>query len=154
MWYMHRTENPANEVQFLKSPQRLIGMSITEQEDQVIYRLKLDNGQVVELTIWNEPCMDTIYYYLCLYINKRGKGYQSLKQTGHAGIEGLLWAKEILKDFIEKIKKKKNKKHCICVFWEDNRRRDTYARGLKDLGFKMGVLNTQKCLRYTIPKEV
>ena len=44
MWYMHRTENPANEVQFLKSPQRLIGMSITEQEDYVIYRLKLDNS--------------------------------------------------------------------------------------------------------------
>ena len=96
--------------------------------------------------------MDTIYYYLCLYINKRGKGYQSLKQTGHSGLEGLLWAKEMLKDFIETIRKKKNITHKICVFWDDSRRRDVYARGLKDLGFKMGQLDSQKCLRYTIPR--
>ena len=49
MWYMHRTENPANEVQLLESPLRFTTMSITEQEDEVIYRLKLDNGQVVEM---------------------------------------------------------------------------------------------------------
>ena len=152
MWYMHRTENPANEVQLLESPLRFTTMSITEQEDEVTYRLKLDNGQVVELTIWNEVYMDQVYYFLCLYINKRGKGYESLKQTGHSGLEGLLWAKEMLKDFIETIRKKKNITHKICVFWDDSRRRDVYARGLKDLGFKMGQLDSQKCLRYTIPR--
>lgn len=45
MWYMHRTENPANEVQLLESPLKNIGMTITEHEDEIIYKLKLDNGQ-------------------------------------------------------------------------------------------------------------
>ena len=152
MWYMHRTENPANEVQLLKSPLNITSMTITEQEDEVTYRLKMDNGQIVEMTIYNEPYMDTIYYTICLYINKRGKGYESLKQTGHAGIEGLLWAKEILKDYIDTLRKRKNRRHVICVFWDDKRRRDAYARGLKDLGFKMGYMRNWKCLRYTIPR--
>ena len=51
MWYMHRTENPANEVQLLESPLKNIGMTITEYEDEIIYKLKLDNGQLVQMNV-------------------------------------------------------------------------------------------------------
>lgn len=75
MWYMHRTENPANEVQLLESPLKNIGMTITEHEDEIIYKLKLDNGQLVQMNVQKETYMDTTRYFICLFINKRGKGY-------------------------------------------------------------------------------
>ena len=78
MWYMHRTENPANEVQLLESPLKNIGMTITEHEDEIIYKLKLDNGQLVQMNVQKETYMDTTRYFICLFINKRGKGYQML----------------------------------------------------------------------------
>ena len=152
MWYMHRTENPANEVQLLESPLKNIGMTITEHEDEIIYKLKLDKGQLVQMNVQKETYMDTTRYFICLFINKRGKGYQMLHQTGHAGIEGLLWAKEMLIDLIEHIRKIENKKHVIHIFWDDARRRDVYIRGLKDIGFKVGYYYRWKCLLLTIPK--
>lgn len=127
-------------------------MTITEKDNKIIYRLKLDNGQVVEMTIDKEVYMDTIFYYVCLFINKRGKGYKLGKQTGTAGIEGLLWAKEMLRDFIDTLKDLPNRKHTISIFWDDNRRRDVYIRELRDLGFKVNTLVKWKCLQLTIPK--
>ena len=127
-------------------------MTITEKDNKIIYRLKLDNGQVVEMTIDQEVYTDTIFYYVCLFINKRGKGYKSGKQTGTAGIEGLLWAKEMLRDFIDTLKDFPNRKHTISIFLDDNRRRDVYIRGLRDLGFKVNTLIRWKCLQLTIPK--
>ena len=127
-------------------------MTVIQDGNKYTYKLKLDNGQVVSMTITRELYMDSVFYYVLLFINKRGKGYEEGHQTGRAGIEGLLWAKEMLKDFIEEIKKIKDRKHTICIFWDDNRRRDVYARGLKDLGFRFSTLVKWKCLQLVIPR--
>lgn len=50
-------------------------MTITEHEDEIIYKLKLDNGQLVQMNVQKETYMDTTRYFICLFINKRGKGY-------------------------------------------------------------------------------
>lgn len=127
-------------------------MTVTYKDNETVYRLKLDNGQVVQVTIRSESYMDSIFYYIVLYINKRGGGYKEGYQTGTCGIEGLLWAKEILRDFIETLKKIPDRKHAIHVFWDDNRRRDVYIRGLKDLGFEVKTLVKWKCLQLIIPR--
>lgn len=127
-------------------------MTVVEQKDEIIYKLKLDNGQLVQMNVIKETDFDTIRYFVCLFINKRSKGYQALHQTGHVGIEGLLWAKEMLKDLIEHIKKIRDRKHVVMIFWDDARRRDVYIRGLKDIGFKVGYYWRWKCLQLIIPK--
>lgn len=128
-------------------------MVIIKDDNSITYRLKIDNGQIVELKISWDIYMDTYYYYVTLYINKRKNGYKFLEQTGRNGIEGLLKAKEMLREFIEDIKQTENRNHNIYIFWDDNRRKDVYERGLKDLGFKMTTCIKWKCLRLGIPRK-
>lgn len=85
--------------------------------------------------------------------NKRKQIYDDiyLTQTGKAGIETLLIAKEMLKTYIETLLDRRYN-NTIFIEWEDNRRRDVYERGLRDLGFKLDFRG-HKVLFLNIPKR-
>jgi hypothetical protein len=109
----------------------------TEDDGTLIYRGKNDSGQIMHLGIHPDEYQACIFWDVCFWIGKRKRGYEYMNQTGRDGIKSLLWAKSCIKDFIEKYEQlKKSKKSYLCINWDDNRRRNAYLRGLKDLGFK------------------
>lgn len=110
--------------------------------DDYIYRVKMDNGQSVEMEIFPEAFTyesnKKIWTVILKIPTKKKKGYEYLKQTGKLGITGLLIAKNILKYHIENvIKKEKYYDHVIAISADNGIRMNVYERGLKDLGFEM-----------------
>jgi hypothetical protein len=79
-------------------------------------------------------------------MDKKKSEYNSvLRHTGKDGLKGLLWAREQMIQFEHYIKeniKEHNKNHIIFCMWDDNKRRDVYYRGLKDLGYHYDKLHT------------
>ena len=123
----------------------------TEYKD-VRYKTKNDCGQILNLTLFLEEYSNFNEWFITLWIGKRKKEFQYLTQTGKDGIKSLLWAKECIKDFIKHLDEKQN--HKIFVHWDDNRRRDVYARGLKELGFTYQTgYRGKKMLVLTIDKN-
>lgn len=115
------------------------------------------NGQTIRMIIYKDSYEEADYYSVCLFINKRSKGYQHGFQTGKIGLIGLLIAKQMLLDFIDELKnlpidEKGNRKNhnVMLIFWDDNRRRDVYYRSLKKYGFKFSEFEKHKCLRLNI----
>lgn len=129
------------------------------------YRVKNQKNQTVEMIIslyHKDEDKKTKYYAITLSVNKKGKGYEYGKQTGKSGIESLLIAKEILKYHIKNhlinFYSSKYWDHYIIIWWDDNRRRDIYYRGLKDLGFEFDYFSSknwrsEKCLVKKIEKS-
>lgn len=67
--------------------------------------------------------------------------------TGDGDIEGLIWAKNKLIELNKELSKNSTCSHKICIGWEDNRRRDVYAKYLvKKLGYSLTMDNGYKCL--------
>jgi len=117
------------------------------------------NGQTIEISFYEEEnYRDTVYYSICLDIfskrKHRSKNFSEIRSTGKVGIASLIWAKAIVKQFIEFIPKQRFSRWCkyICIFtgWADNRRRRVYERGLKDLGFEYGKVMGERVLKKTI----
>ena len=124
----------------------------TEYKD-IRYRTKNDCGQILNLTFYLEEYNSGDEWYIELWMGKRSKGFQWMTQTGKDGIKSLLWAKECLRDFIKNLDRSKINK--IIVYWDDNRRRDVYAKGLKDIGFEYkATYKSRKGLVLTINKEL
>ena len=112
-------------------------MTIKNINDYTEYSEKLDNGQSVVLRVNYWRRFNVYRCYIALYINKRKYGYVDDVQTGKSGIEGLLWAKEMLKDIIEKdIANNNNYLFEYIIFPTDKHRMNVYLRGLNELGFK------------------
>jgi hypothetical protein len=81
-------------------------------------------------------------------MNKRkSENNTYLKSMGKDGLKGLIWAKQKIKEFESFIKEKHdNIPTIIYCRWDDNRRRNVYAYGLKDLGYKFGMIFNKKAL--------
>ena len=76
-----------------------------------------------------------------------------LKLNGKDGVYPLIWAKRKLIEFEDIIKEDfSDKKIIIYVCWDDNRRRDVYHRGLKNIGYKFGNIGGCKCLFKVLDK--
>ena len=89
-------------------------------------------------------CTNNIVWSIEFYVaSKKKRGFEPLKQTGKDGIKTLIWAKNCIKDFIEK-KCKSGDLFIVC--WEDVKRKRVYAYGLKDLGFQFGTYEKKPCL--------
>lgn len=75
--------------------------------------------------------------YVVFYImTKRTDGYQQFKQTGKCGLEGLVFAKECLIDFITWWKSQFKRRNLrIYVRGDDRRRFEIYKHFLVPLGF-------------------
>lgn len=111
------------------------------------FKEKLSNNQTLEMLFWEED-KNCIFISASVY-SKRKHANSECKTYGKVGIESLLLAKLAIKLFIEfLIEQKLSKK--IIVAWADNRRRNVYYRGLKELGFKFEYLSGNnycfKCL--------
>ena len=104
------------------------------------------NGQTAKIEFQKIDCLSKNSFWVCFgIVEKRKDFYNSkinLKSTGNSGIEGLLWAKSMISEFVKFMKEKmKVEEVIIVVGWDDNRRRNVYARGLKNLGFYFKNLN-------------
>jgi len=71
----------------------------------------------------------------------------ALKSMGKDGLGGLIWARNKVKEFEEFIKQENPDipKVIICT-WNDNRRRNAYAYGLKKIGYKFDMVFGCKAL--------
>lgn len=90
---------------------------------------------------------NTIYFNIYLIIYNKRKHFNDLmdlkKITGKDPIRSVLVARECFKALEENIleDQKINKKDVvICVYWEDNRRRDAYYKVLSKWGYEYGRL--------------
>lgn len=122
-----------------------------EENGALIFKSKNEFGQILNLKINPDEYNSVIFWDVCFWIGKRNKCYQWMNQTGHDGIKSLIWAKSCIVEFIEKYKLEKHSKTChICINWDDNHRRNVYARGLKDLGFEFKRICKKKLLVKTL----
>lgn len=133
--------------------------------DTYYKRTKLSNGQLAEIQFQETYHRNNFADYNVVFVigSKRNKLNCTMMEhttTGKVGIEGLLWAKKQIIEFekfiFEKFPRDKypNEKVFISVGWADNRRRNVYERGLKNLGFKYEVnMYGQKKLRKEITNE-
>ena len=129
----------------------IISEGHTETSD-IRYRAKNEYGQVLNMYFYIEQIGINTEWWITFWIGKRKRGFQELTQTGKDGIKSLLWAKECIKDFIKNLDRSHD--HKIFVHWDDNRRRDVYARGLKELGFDYKPsYKGKKMLVLTIDKD-
>ena len=113
------------------------------------------NGNYCKIEFFLEedfPSESKYYYGVYLHIGKR-KRDDRLKQTGKCGLSGLIWGKKKIIEFEEYIKNNYNE-FChftkpeifILIGWDDNKRRNVYARGLKDIGFYFKYIGNKKYL--------
>lgn len=113
----------------------------------------LPSGQTIRIEFQEEWSKSKFHYNIYLVTSHKRKQADRtvLKQTGKDGLKGLLWAKKKVIEFEEFIKEEKaGTPVIIYCFWEDNRRRNAYAKGLKDIGYNFNHLFGMKVLSKTI----
>lgn len=154
---MKRNDNENEDLIQINDKVFILNWTIKDR-DEYRYRVKNSKNQTVELTIWtyyHDIENNSDYLSITLSVNKKSKGYEYGKETGKTGIESLLIAKKILQYHIDNIiltsHRFSNWNYYIIIWWDDNKRRDVYYRGLKDLGFNFGQWsakgwNSGKCL--------
>jgi len=113
---------------------------------------KLDNGQIIKIVFSEEWSNNKYYYeiYLVVMTKRKSEDDTTLKSTGKIGIKGLLWAKQKIKEFEKFIKTEKTAPITIYCRWDDNRRRNVYAYGLKNLGYNYNMVFGSKALCKTL----
>lgn len=107
-----------------------------------IYKSKNEFNQIITLKIqiWDDS-IKVIRWNVYFRIGKNKNKYKDLEQMmvrGKDGLKSLLWAKNCIKDFINKISNDEffiKRHNHIEVYWTNSKRRNVYERGLKDLGF-------------------
>lgn len=109
----------------------------------------LDSGQAIRIEFQEDWSNSKYYYniYLVISDKKKNRNNTFLKSMGKDGIKGLLWAKKKVIEF-ESIIKEEHKGVPIVIYttWDDNRRRNVYARGLKNIGYKFNRILGYKAL--------
>ena len=113
----------------------------------VAYKTKIEK-QTLLIELSGYPSADASYinWNVCLVVYTKRKEIDShfQKSTGNIGLKGLFAAKEILHKFESYLKNNYwRENHNIFIGWDDNRRRNVYERGLRNLGYKfeMGKLD-------------
>lgn len=110
-----------------------------KDEANIKYQTINANGQTIRMVFykWYYPLKRRVDWYVCFdIVNKRKEEFKYLQQTGTDGLKSLLWAKNCIKQFIDN-EIDRTIDNTIIVQWHDNKRRKTYERGLKSLGFKL-----------------
>ena len=113
----------------------------------------MPSGQTIKIEFQEDWSSDRRYYNIYLVImNKRKLNRDTyLKSTGKDGLSSLIWAKQKVKEFEEYIKDRHPETpktiHCS---WDNGKRRNVYAYGLKGLGYKFGVVFGYKALYKTV----
>lgn len=104
--------------------------------------------QTVKLVLQKDEFENAIYFNIYLTMAHKRKNIDNtyLQLNGKDGIHTLIWAKKKLIEFEDMIKDEFGKKVIIYCCWDDNRRRNVYERGLKNIGYTMGNIGFGKCL--------
>ena len=113
----------------------------------------LTNGQTIYIGFKDSEYYNCVGYFVIAAIANKKKHIRNwlngemnpieLKGTGKCGLEGLFWAKRMIKEFEIFIKEKHpNELVKIEVFWADQRRFRVYKRGLPDYAYNQ----SRKCL--------
>lgn len=103
----------------------------------------LTNGQTIYIGFKDSEYYNCISYFVLVAIANKKKHIRNwlngemnpidLKGTGKCGLEGLFWAKKMIKEFEVFIKEKyPNEMVKIEIFWADQKRFRVYKRGLPD----------------------
>lgn len=86
--------------------------------------------------------------YLVIYKKRReisNINYECINPVHKAGIDGLMFAYNAIKEFEKYIVEiKEDSKIIMRCHWADNRRRDIYERYLSRIGYKVKFLNGHK----------
>lgn len=110
----------------------------------------LPSGQAIRIEFQEGWSKKIVYFNIFLVIKNKNKSpYPALEQTGKDGLKGLIWAKQKVLEFEEFIKadiRYENSKIILFCRWEDNRRRNAYHRGLKNEGYKYGMVYGAKAI--------
>ena len=121
------------------------------------YTSYIDN-QIVEVVFQSdEPWSSQIKHWnIGLIIHDKDQSeeviqrlYDSAAITGRIGMRGLLFAKEAILDFEEKLKNSSRHNGCeeyLYVTWLENRRRRVYEFALKKMGFILSQHSDRECL--------
>ena len=126
----------------------------TEYPDEWTCKTKIKN-QTVQVSFQPDYKKGKGYWNIALSIyNKRRQeidNFDAVKNTGNIGLAGLLFARQAVKDFEQIINDEyktfnKSWRFFLYCSWLDNRRRDIYYRGLKDLGYKFSQYEGKKVL--------
>lgn len=120
-------------------------LQFTRDEDYLGYHKygTLTNGQTIYIGFRDSSYNNFIGYFVVAAIANKKKHIKSwlneemnpinLKCTGKCGLEGLLWTKNVIKEFEVFIKEMyPNEVVKIEIFWADQRRFRIYKRGLPD----------------------
>lgn len=114
---------------------------------------KLSNGQTVKIEFQETISWHQYFYniYLVICTKRKHENKTFRKQTGKCGLEGLMWARNQIIEFEKYINEKHpSNKITIYTTWDDNRRRNVYERGLRNLGYEYKMIYGTKALAKTI----
>lgn len=114
----------------------------THVETGYIYKSKNDAGQIINLQVDSEEYDNLVYWNVVFWVGKNSRRYEYNQQTGRDGLRSLLWAKRCLVHFMTTVERNHLRQHLL-VGWDNNRRKKTYERGLRDLGFRYARLERQ-----------
>lgn len=109
----------------------------------------LPSNQTIRIEFRETYHNQKYYYdvYLEIVHKKKAKADNFNKITGKDGVISLLWGKQKIKEFEELIKSQTDgKESIIIIVWDDNRRRNVYERGLKNIGYKFEKIFNKKVL--------
>lgn len=109
----------------------------------------LPSGQTMKLEISADAYTEKLFFNIYLTTSHKRKNIDDtyLKLTGKDGVYPLLLAKKRLIEIENIIRKDyKDKEIFLCIFWYDNRRRNVYYRGLKNIGYSFNRVYGKKCL--------
>jgi len=120
-----------------------------DKDGDVVYddETILPSKQTIRIVFYEVEHNNRYYYDIYVVTMHKKKAIDStiLKTTGKDGVAGLLWAKNKIKEF-EILIKEIHENVTICIYWDDNRRRNIYEWGLRKEGYKMGRIFDKKCL--------
>lgn len=123
---------------------------INNDDGSMDYKIEkiFPSKQTVKLVLQKDEFENAIYFNIYLTMAHKRKNIDNtyLQLNGKDGIHTLIWAKKKLIEFEDMIKDEFGKKVIIYCCWDDNRRRNVYERGLKNIGYTMGNIGFGKCL--------
>lgn len=130
-------------------------MEFVQERNSYIFTVtdKMPSGMTVEINFvgycWDDQKTAEFTIELNVYKKRKDKSSIFLKRTGKDGLKTLFFAKKAIKEFEPYILERygyRHKKMFINIQWTDNKRRDIYYRGLKDIGYQFTMFNGYKVL--------
>lgn len=121
----------------------------TQRED-FRYMSILPSGQTIKIEFMDCSTRKQRIYsiYLVIMDKRKSEANTHLRYTGKDGVLGLFWARDRINEFEEYLKQEFTDKRptVICTTWDNNTRRDIYYRGLKNMGYRYGVMFGAKAI--------